>query len=64
MKNTEYLCKCNNCDTIMFDENPQINAIKLPIPIGTVNMIMCDNDIDETHLGCPNCNTDDYLMDL
>jgi len=57
-----YLCKCNKCETIMFDENPAtdqnyvvIEDVKEPID----SMI----HLDGNHWVCPNCETDDYLID-
>jgi len=56
-----YLCKCNKCETIMFDENPSSEKNRVVIedvdaPID--NMMYCDD-----HWVCPNCTTDDYLID-
>lgn len=25
------LCKCNNCNSIMYDENPQVGATKIDV---------------------------------
>lgn len=61
------LCKCNNCETVMFDENPTETGFDFD-----------DKDVanykpehmayleDETGYfwGCPNCETDGYLTDL
>jgi len=57
-----YLCECNNCFTLMFDENPQVNTEGVDIdtidrPIE--NMVL---DGDGAWV-CPKCNTDDYLKD-
>ena len=35
---TDYLCKCNNCETVMIDENPQTNAEKHPLTGKEVEM--------------------------
>lgn len=34
MANKNYLCKCNKCDSILFDENPNVNSI--PIDVTTI----------------------------
>ena len=55
-----YVCKCNNCETVMFDENPSTNLVDIDLidePIE--NMETTDNGV----WGCPNCRTDEYLTD-
>ena len=59
----EYLCKCNNCDVILIDENPQINAEKFELKGGELHMIEAKKD-GEFFIACPNCETDDFLTDL
>lgn len=60
----ENLCKCNNCGTILFDENPQINAKKHDTKlINPSNMILIKNDNDQ-FWACPKCNTDNFLIDF
>ena len=54
------LCKCNNCESILYDQNPQINAPTYFAPKGTENMELIENEF----WGCPICKTDDYLTDL
>lgn len=48
------ICKCNNCDELFYDTNPQVDA-----PEFMVNELrtLIDNK-------CPNCKTDDYLIDI
>lgn len=60
---TEYLCKCNNCGNILFDENPQVNATKSEI-VGTELSMVQISDGDELFWSCPNCLTDEYLTDI
>ena len=60
------LCKCTNCDTIMYDENPQVNAIQYLVREGKTDL---NRDIEtmvkvDEYWVCPKCNTDDYLVDL
>ncbi len=65
MANKEYLCKCNNCDAILYDENPQIDAQK--IDIANFEMIIpmeLLNDEGDSYWGCPNCQTDAYLTEI
>jgi CTP-dependent riboflavin kinase len=51
-----YLCKCNNCEQLLIDENPQIKAKKYPIPAKAI--AMGENQT------CPNCKTDGFLVDF
>jgi hypothetical protein len=61
----EYLCKCNNCNAVLFDENPQVNAVKVDtkdLPtIHHMEQIVSDDDI---FWGCPMCETDEFLNEL
>lgn len=59
----EYLCKCNNCDSIMFDENPQVNAKKRKVTGVEIGMEYLFDEGGERYWGCPICETDDYLTD-
>lgn len=65
MANKHYLCKCNMCDSILFDENPyrdsliDITTIEKPIE----HMVQL-HDGGGIYWACPNCSTDSYLMDL
>ena len=59
----DYLCKCNNCDTIMRDENPQ-NGAKKHLLSGIEESMEQLEDEDGVFWGCPKCLTDDYLKDL
>lgn len=52
------LCKCNNCEGISIDTNPQINSIE--IDLGKTARWY---DELENHC-CPICKCDDYLIDL
>lgn len=66
MVDKQYLCKCNMCDAIMFDENPNVNSI--PIAVTTIekpiNHMIQLRDDSGFYWACPNCLTDSYLMDL
>lgn len=76
MKIESPLCHCNNCETILIDENPQVNAKIYTIidnycesfPNKKIEMMayMKDkNSQDQQHFWyCPICETDDYLIDL
>ena len=64
------LCKCNNCDTIMVDENAQIGGKRYLIHDGKTHlnepveeMERCD-DMGDGFWACPVCLTDGYLVDL
>lgn len=57
------LCKCNNCDAILIDENSQFGAIDYVLK-GTELYMERFTDENGEFVGCPNCKTDDYLMDM
>lgn len=57
------LCKCNNCDAILIDENPKISAIEYELQ-GTELYMERFTDENGEFFGCPNCKIDDYLMDM
>lgn len=55
-----HLCKCNNCDSILEDTNPQVNAHLFDT--GTVepeSLIIIDD-----MKACPFCKTDECLTDI
>lgn len=58
----DYLCRCNNCYAILLDENPQTYANKFSVPDCALEMELCHDGI--VFWGCPNCHTDDYLIDI
>jgi hypothetical protein len=55
-------CKCNNCSAILVDTNPQTGAAVYPYngELSTESMA----DEEGGLIGCPNCKTDAYLMDI
>ncbi len=69
---TANLCKCNNCNSILIDQNPQVNAKEFYLK-GTelemqynpgLRMEDGDEDVDnERFWVCPICMTDNYLVD-
>jgi hypothetical protein len=58
------LCKCNNCERILIDENPQTNAKKYDIKGIKVHSMEYINDYENSFWACPHCQTDAYLTDL
>ena len=68
IRTMEHLCKCNNCDNILLDENPQIFAIKHKLKGGELSMIQVnvsdENDGEEYIWACPICATDGFLTDI
>lgn len=60
---TDYLCKCNNCGTILIDENPQVNAPKFELT-GNEESMEQVTEADEVFMACPKCKTDAFLIDL
>ena len=63
-KNGEHLCICNNCLTIMYDENPQSKAKRYNIEGLYVSHMKSHKDDAGWNYACPRCETDEYLMDL
>jgi hypothetical protein len=76
MKETINLCRCNNCDTVLIDTNPQFDAPKFEADSKTIMGLQSLITIEDTELerfqkaekqfmqGCPKCLTDDYLSDI
>lgn len=56
------LCKCNNCDSVLIDKNPQIGAKEYPLRGSELEMVKSEGD--DPHWVCPKCMVDDYLIDL
>ena len=54
-----YVCKCNKCETIMFDENPSDNLVEIDNIKEPIDNMMFSDD----HWVCPKCDTDAYLVD-
>lgn len=62
----EYICKCNNCGTLMYDENPQTDQPKIDVsnlPLEIYPMELLEED-GESYRGCGHCQTDGYLVDV
>jgi len=67
MKGTAKLCKCNNCDSILIDENPQVDAKEHELTGIEKNMeYVKDEEAQDCDYfwACPECLTDGYLVDL
>lgn len=59
------LCRCNSCDAILIDENPQLNAPLLDVPIGALSMVQLEIEEEGCiYWVCLNCETDEFLTDL
>jgi len=67
-KITANLCKCNNCNSILIDQNPQINAKEHILTGSELEMQwtggLVEHKNDDPHWVCPICMADDYLVDL
>ncbi len=58
------LCKCNRCDLVMLDANPQINAPKYKVNVfNFADMKYLKDNGGDYFFGCPNCESDEYLTD-
>lgn len=58
------LCKCNNCGTVMIDQNPQFGAVEHELTGNEVEMQYLEVEHRERIWVCPVCMVDDYLIDL
>lgn len=68
------LCKCNNCDNIMIDQNSQVGSKLYDLDKESKcddfpeciieEMQYIKDDVGEYFWGCPICETDGYLQDL
>lgn len=63
------LCKCNHCDSILIDENPQIGAEEYDLKdypqakeMQRVSEVI--NDPETEYWACPVCLTDGFLDDM
>ncbi len=58
------LCKCNNCDTVYLDTNPQVNATQFNAPLNTPELTFQYEKNEGYFKGCPKCETDGFLIDV
>ena len=61
-KNGVNLCYCNNCDSVLINENPQTDA--KVYEAGEAKQMIAIHDYEGHYWACPVCLTDDYLRDL
>lgn len=54
-----HLCLCNNCDSILEDTNPQVNASLYDVGTLEPKSLIQIEDMK----ACPFCKTDAYLQD-
>jgi len=64
-ENGEFLCVCNNCMSLLLDENPLEKATKFDIKSlpEDVKALTMGKDEDGYSV-CPICGTDEFLMDI
>lgn len=58
------LCICNNCNTILIDENPQVGAKKHKLKGYEQSMERVEKSEGEFIWACLRCGTDGNLADL
>jgi hypothetical protein len=63
-----HLCQCNNCGAILYDENPSDNSREytheeIDATCAPEFMVFLEDE-EGFSMGCPNCETDGYLVDL
>ena len=59
--NNHYVAKCNNCETVMFDENPSQNLVDIDFITEPIENMVFNGH--EHSWGCPKCETDGFLKD-
>lgn len=60
----DYLCKCNNCNSILLDQNPQTGAVKQELSrFPTIKHMKYVKNGEDSFWACPICQTDEYLTD-
>jgi hypothetical protein len=59
--NKAHLCKCNNCENILIDQNSQVDATEHELKGNEIEMQYNEK---EGIWVCPICETDGYLTDL
>lgn len=70
-KDGSELCYCCNCGCYLIDNNPQFGATKYDIDIASGELEQFSEPADEDSpdeedyfWGCPNCETDGFLIDI
>jgi len=58
-----HLCRCNKCNNVLIDHNPQINAMVHKLKGDELEMEQFDDNGDY-FFGCPICETDEFLIDI
>lgn len=67
---TANLCKCNNCNNVLIDQNPQVNATEHQLTGKELDMQFFGGGVkdkygkDNNYWGCPICLTDEFLTDI
>ena len=66
MANKRYLCRCNMCDSLLFDENHGEDSILIDVTTidEPIDHMIQFHDGSKFYWGCPNCSTDNYLVDI
>ena len=64
-ENGEFLCVCDNCMSLLYDENPADEATKFDMKSVPEGMVVLSMDRHEDgYPVCPICGTDEFLMDI
>lgn len=67
MSDKAQFCKCNNCGEVFFDTNPSEQPFfEIPEDKGYRSLTTLSEEEEEGDYfqGCPECETDGYLMDV
>lgn len=59
-----FLCKCNNCNSVLIDKNPKDDAVEQELSGEELEMVLIhDKHEYENFWACPICKNDYYLTD-
>lgn len=64
MDELTHICKCNNCENVMFDENPTGEPKVSMKKYRHASAMVQAEDEGGVFWACPECLTDSYLTDL
>ena len=59
----ENLVRCNNCDNLYCDTNPGEHSVEVELETYPDYLARLEDENGE-YVGCPVCDTDDYLSDI
>ena len=58
------VCRCNQCGNVLIDRNGQVGATLVTPKGSELEMVRFKDKDGDDFWGCPECETDGYLIDL